>query len=64
MQISPKFLLGIMILVSSANIMGIDEVFSVEGRSFIQIMKIKGPKLTPRGTACFTYITTEKYFCR
>jgi hypothetical protein len=39
MQKSPKFLLENMTLVSSANIMGIDEVFSIQGRSFIQIMK-------------------------
>jgi hypothetical protein len=35
MQKSPKFLLEIMIIVSSANIMGIDEVFNVGGKSFI-----------------------------
>jgi hypothetical protein len=34
MQISSKFLLEIMILVS-VNIMGINEVFTVAGRSFI-----------------------------
>jgi hypothetical protein len=53
MQKSSKFLLEIMTLVSLANIMGIDEVFSVGGRSFIQIRKSKGPKIYPWGTPCF-----------
>jgi hypothetical protein len=35
MQKSPKFLLEIMRPVSSANIMGTDEVFSIGERSFI-----------------------------
>jgi hypothetical protein len=35
MQKSSKFLLEIMTLVASANIMGTDEVFSVQDRSFI-----------------------------
>jgi hypothetical protein len=35
MQKSSKFLLEIMTLVSSANIMGIAKVFIVGGRSFI-----------------------------
>jgi hypothetical protein len=52
MQKSSKFLLDIMTLVSSANIMGIAKVFIVGGRSFIQIMKSKGPKIDPSGTPC------------
>jgi hypothetical protein len=35
MQKSSKFLLEIMTLVSSADIMGVDEVFSVGGRSLM-----------------------------
>jgi hypothetical protein len=35
MHKSSKFLLAIVTLVSSANIIGVDEVFSVEGRSVI-----------------------------
>jgi hypothetical protein len=35
MQKSSKFLLEIVALVSSANIMGTDEVFSVGGKSFM-----------------------------
>jgi hypothetical protein len=34
MQKSPKFLPEIMTLMSSENIMGIDEIFSVGGRLF------------------------------
>jgi hypothetical protein len=37
MQKSSKFLLGIMTLVSSANIVGIAKVFIVGGRSFIYV---------------------------
>jgi hypothetical protein len=36
-----------MTLVSSANIMGSDEIFIVGGRSFIYIMKSKGPRVDP-----------------
>jgi hypothetical protein len=42
MQKSSNFLLEIMTLVSSANIMGIEEVFSVGGRPFIYIRKSRG----------------------
>jgi hypothetical protein len=38
-----KFLLEIIILVSSVNKMGSDKVLNVGGRSFIYIMKSKGP---------------------
>jgi len=40
--------------VSSANKMDSDKVFIVGGRSFIYIMKSKGPKIDPWGTPCFT----------
>jgi hypothetical protein len=59
MQKSSKILLEIMTLVSSANIMGIDEVFSVGGRSFIWTMKSKGPKIDSWGTPCFTVLQFE-----
>jgi hypothetical protein len=39
--------------VSSANIMAIAKVFIVGGRSFIYVMKSKGPKIYPCGTPCF-----------
>jgi hypothetical protein len=39
MQKSFKFLLEIIILISSTNIMDIDEAFSVGGRSFINYEK-------------------------
>jgi hypothetical protein len=57
MQKSYKFLLEIMMLVSSANIMGIAKVFIVGGRSFIQIMKSKGHKINTCGTPC-----SSRYF--
>jgi hypothetical protein len=50
---SSKFLPEITTLVSSANIIGTDVVLRAEGRSFIQIMKSKGPKIGPSGTQCF-----------
>jgi hypothetical protein len=42
-----------MTLVSSANIMGIDEVFSVGGRLFMKTRKSKDPKIDPWGTPLF-----------
>jgi hypothetical protein len=42
MHKSSKFLLEVMALVSSANVMGIDEDFSV-AESFTYIRKSKGP---------------------
>jgi hypothetical protein len=36
-----------MTLVSSANIMGFAKVFIVGGRSFMYIMKSKGPRIDP-----------------
>jgi hypothetical protein len=53
MQISSRFLLEIMMLVSSSNIMGTAKVLLVEVRSFTQIMKSKGPKIDSCGTPCF-----------
>jgi hypothetical protein len=44
---SSKFLLEIITLVSSGNKMGFDKVFIAVGRSFICIMKSKGPKIDP-----------------
>jgi hypothetical protein len=49
-----KLLLEIITLVSSVNTMSSDEVFIVGGRSFIYIMKSKGPRIDPWGTPCFT----------
>jgi hypothetical protein len=40
--------------VSSSNKMSSDEVFIVGGRSFIYIMKSKGPRIDPCGIPCFT----------
>jgi hypothetical protein len=51
-QKSSKFLLEIMTLVSSAN-MGSVKVFIVGGKSFMYIMKSKGPRIDPWGTPCF-----------
>jgi hypothetical protein len=59
---SPKFLLEIITLVSSTNKMGSDKVCIFEGRSFIYIMKSKGPKIDPWGTQCFTVLHSEKNF--
>jgi hypothetical protein len=47
LQKSSNFLQEIMTLVSSANIMGFAKVFIVGGRSFIYIMKRKGPRIDP-----------------
>jgi hypothetical protein len=52
MQKSFTFLLEFTTL-SSANIVSIDEVFSIGGRSFIWIMKGKDPKIDPWGIPCF-----------
>jgi hypothetical protein len=53
MQKSSRFILEIVILVSSANIMSIAKVFIVGGGSFVQIMKNKGTKIDPCGNPCF-----------
>jgi hypothetical protein len=44
---SPNYLLEIMTLVSSANIVGSDRVLIVGRRSFMYIMKSKGPRIDP-----------------
>jgi hypothetical protein len=54
-QKSSTFLLEILTLVSSANIMGSVKVFIVGGRSFMYIMKSKGPRIDPWGTPYFTF---------
>jgi len=59
---SSKFLLEIIILLSSLNKMDSDKVFIVRGRSFMYIMKSKGPKIDPWGTSCFTVLHFEKNF--
>jgi hypothetical protein len=46
-QKSSKFLLEIMTLVSSANIMSSVKVFIAGGRSFMYIMKSKGSRIDP-----------------
>jgi hypothetical protein len=61
-QKSSKFLLEIMTLMSSANIMGSVKVFIVGGRSFMYIMKNKGPRIGPWGTPCFIVPQFEKKF--
>jgi hypothetical protein len=62
MHRSPKCLLKIMTLVSSPNIMGIDEMCTVVGRSFIQIRKSKGPKTDPWGTQSFILPQIQQYY--
>jgi hypothetical protein len=51
-QKSSKFLLEIMTLMSSAIIIGAARVFVVGRRSFIWIMKSKGPKIDPCEIPC------------
>jgi hypothetical protein len=51
-QKSSKFLLGITVVMSSANIIGAARLFNVGGRSFIEIMKSKGPKIDPCRIPC------------
>jgi hypothetical protein len=40
--------------------MGSDKVFIVEERSFMYIMKSKGPSTDPYGTPCFTILILRK----
>jgi hypothetical protein len=61
-QNSPTFLLEIIILASSANIMGSDKVFTVEGRSLMYKIKNKGPIIDPWETPCFIVPQFEKKF--
>jgi hypothetical protein len=62
LQKSSNFLLEIITLVLSANIMGFAKVFIVGGRSFMYIMKSKGPRIDPWGTPCFNVPQFEKKF--
>jgi hypothetical protein len=57
------FLLAIITLVSSANEMVSDKVYIVGGRSFINIMKRKGPRIDPSGAPCCTAPHFEENFC-
>jgi hypothetical protein len=59
-QKSPKFLLEIMILVSSANNIGSDIEFILRGRSFIYIRKNKDPRTDSWGNPCFNVPQSEK----
>jgi hypothetical protein len=61
-QKSPKFLLEIMTLMQSANIMGFDKLVIVGGRSFMCIIKSKVPRIDLWGTSCFTVPQFEKKF--
>lgn len=47
------FLLEMMTLVSSVIIMGSDKLFIVGQKSFMYIMKRKGPRINLYGTPCF-----------
>jgi hypothetical protein len=42
--------------------MGFDKLFVVGGRSFMYIIKSKGPRIDPWGTPCFTDPQFEKKF--
>jgi hypothetical protein len=59
MQILEKFLLEIMMLVLSANIIGTGKVFIVEGRSFTLVTKSKGPRIDPLGIPPFIITQLE-----
>jgi hypothetical protein len=59
---SSTFLLEIVTLVSSVNKMVSDEILIVGGRSFIYVMKSKGPKIDPWGTPCFPLPHFEENF--
>jgi hypothetical protein len=48
--------------MSSANKMCAGKVFIVGGRSFICIMKSKGPKIDSWGTPCFTVPQSDSLF--
>jgi hypothetical protein len=51
-----------MTFVSSANIMGSVKVLVVGGRSFMYILKSKGPSIDFWGTPCFIVPQLEKKF--
>ena len=57
-----KFLLEIMILVSSANNTGSDKEFNLRGRSFIYFMNNKDSRIDPKGTSVSTYPSQRKNF--
>jgi hypothetical protein len=59
MQISENFLLEIMTLVLSANIIGTGKVFIVEGKSFTLVTKSKGPRIDPLGIPHFIITQLE-----
>jgi hypothetical protein len=59
-QKSSKFLLEIMTLVSSANIMDSVKVFVVGGWPFMYIMKMKDPRIDPWRTPCFIVPSLRK----
>jgi hypothetical protein len=61
-QKSPKFLLEIMALMSSANNIGSDIEFILRGRSFIYIMNNKDPRIDPWGASCFNVPKSEQTF--
>jgi hypothetical protein len=61
-QKSSNLLLEIITLVSSANSMGFHDLLIVGGRSFIYIMKSKGPRIDPWGIPCFIIPQLEKNF--
>jgi hypothetical protein len=48
--------------MSSVNIMVSVKVFIVGGKSFMYIMKSKGPRIDPWGTQCFIVPQSEKKF--
>jgi hypothetical protein len=57
---SSTFLREIITLMSSANKMGSNEEFIVGGRSFICIMKSKGPKIDPWGIHLLLFLILRK----
>jgi hypothetical protein len=59
-QKSSKSLLEIMTLMSSTNNIGSDKEFILRGRSLIQIMNNKGPRIDPWGTPCFNVTQSQK----
>jgi hypothetical protein len=61
LQKSSNFLVEIMTLVSSAT-MRFAKVLIVEGRSFMYIMKSKGPRNDPWGSLCLIISQLEKKF--
>jgi hypothetical protein len=42
-----------MILVPSANTMGSEKIFILEGSLFVYVMKSKGSRIDPWGTLCY-----------